>query len=125
MSKAHHNLPEITFKAIGLSLLLTILLAAANAYLGLKVGITISASIPAAVISMACLKLFRRHNILENNIVQTAASSGEALTAGIIFTVPALIVLKYWQQFYYYELVIIAALGGTLGVLFSVPLRRQ
>lgn len=124
MSKAHHNLPEITFKAIGLSLLLTILLAAANAYLGLKVGITISASIPAAVISMACLKLFRRHNILENNIVQTAASSGEALTAGIIFTVPALIVLKYWQQFYYYELVIIAALGGTLGVLFSVPLRR-
>lgn len=124
MTEDNKNLPEITVKAIFLAIILTVILAAANAYLGLKVGLTISASIPAAVISMACLRVFRQHNILENNIVQTAASAGEALTAGIIFTVPALIVIKFWYEFPYYQLVIIAALGGILGVLFSVPLRR-
>ncbi|MCP9473498.1 MAG: OPT/YSL family transporter, partial [Nitrospira sp.] len=78
--------PEITVKAVVLSVVLAALLAAANAYLGLFAGMTVSASIPAAVTSMAVLRLFRRSNILENNIVQTAASAGEALAAGVIFT---------------------------------------
>jgi putative OPT family oligopeptide transporter len=121
---ASTRLPEITIRVILLSVILTVLLAAANAYLGLKAGMTISASIPAAVISMAILRFFKNSNLLENNIVQTAASAGEALTAGIIFTVPALIVLHYWNHFAYWQTVTIAALGGTLGVLFSVPLRR-
>lgn len=124
MSMDKKNLPEITLKAIFLSIVLTVVLAGANAYLGLKVGLTISASIPAAVISMACLRFFREHNVLENNIVQTAASAGEALTAGIVFTVPALIVISFWQTFQYTQIVVIAILGGVLGVLFSVPLRR-
>ena len=87
------RLPEITVKAIVLSIVLAAVLAAANAYLGLFAGMTVSASIPAAVASMAILRLFRRSNILENNIVQTAASSGEALAAGVIFTIPALILV--------------------------------
>ena len=85
--------PEITVKAVVLSVVLAAILAAANAYLGLFAGMTVSASIPAAVASMAILRLFRRSNILENNIVQTAASSGEALAAGVIFTIPALLLV--------------------------------
>lgn len=121
---AEQRLPEITVKAFILSIILTIILAAANAYLGLRVGLTISASIPAAVISMGILRLFKKSNILENNIVQTAASAGEALTAGMVFTLPALIVLHYWSDFAYWPTVIIAMLGGILGVLCSIPLRR-
>ena len=124
MTQKSSNLPEITVKAVLLSIVLTVVLAAANAFLGLKVGLTVSASIPAAVISMAFLRMFREHSILENDIVQTAASAGEALTAVIIFTIPALIVISYWQKCNYLQLVGISALGGTLGVLFSVPLRR-
>ena len=82
------TLPEITPKAVVLSIVLAAVLAGANAYLGLFAGMTVSASIPAAVVSMAVLRLFRHSNILENNIVQTAASSGEALAAGVIFTIP-------------------------------------
>lgn len=118
------NLPEITFKGVILAIILTIVLAAANAYLGLKVGLTVSASIPAAVISMGVLRFFRHSNVLENNIVQTAASAGEALTAGIAFTLPALIVIHYWTHFHYLTSMGIALIGGILGVLFSVPLRR-
>lgn len=121
---ASQNLPEITFKAVVLSIILTIILAASNAYLGLKVGTTISASIPAAVISMGILRFFKNSNILENNIVQTAASAGEALVAGIAFIIPALIVLHIWSDFNYLETVLIAMTGGILGVFFSVPLRR-
>ena len=84
------TLPEITPKAVVLSIVLAAVLAGANAYLGLFAGMTVSASIPAAVVSMAVLRLFRESNILENNIVQTAASSGEALAAGVIFTIPGL-----------------------------------
>ena len=116
--------PEITFKAIVLGILLSIVLAGANAYLGLFAGMTVSASIPAAVISMGILRLFRNSNILENNIVQTAASAGEALAAGVIFTLPALIVMQYWTTFDYIETTLIAGLGGVIGVLFTVPLRR-
>ncbi len=118
------TLPEITLKAVILGVVLSAVLAGANAYLGLKVGITVSASIPAAVISMALLRLFRESNILENNIVQTAASAGESLAAGVIFTLPALIMLQYWQNFEYVPTMAIALCGGVLGVLFTIPLRR-
>lgn len=118
------SLPEITVKAVILGVLLSIILAGANAYLGLFAGMTVSASIPAAVISMGILRLFKQSNILENNIVQTAASAGESLAAGVIFTLPALIVMGYWTTFDYWETTIIAGLGGLLGVLFTIPLRR-
>ena len=117
-------LPEITPKAIVLSVVLAAILAAANAYLGLFAGMTVSASIPAAVVSMAVLRLFRRSNILENNIVQTAASSGEALAAGLIFTIPALLLVGYWTSFDYRQTMLIGMVGGLLGVLFTIPLRR-
>jgi putative OPT family oligopeptide transporter len=118
------TLPEITVKAVVLSLVLAAVLAAANAYLGLFAGMTVSASIPAAVASMAILRLFRRSNILENNIIQTAASSGEALAAGVIFTMPALLLVGYWSDFDYWQTASIATVGGLLGVLFTIPLRR-
>ncbi len=116
--------PQLTFKAVVLGIVLAMLLAGANAYLGLFAGMTVSASIPAAVISMGVLKLFRNSNILENNIVQTAASAGESLAAGVIFTLPALIMLGYWEVFDYWWVCMIAGIGGLLGVLFTVPLRR-
>jgi putative OPT family oligopeptide transporter len=118
------NLPEITIKSVILGIVLSIVLAGANAYLGLFAGMTVSASIPAAVLSMGILRLFRGSNILENNIVQTAASAGESLAAGVIFTLPALIVMQYWTTFNYWETTLIAGLGGVIGVLFTVPLRR-
>lgn len=121
---AEDDFPQITFKAVVLGILLSAILAGANAYLGLKVGMTVSASIPAAVISMAALRMFRRSNILENNIVQTAASAGESLAAGVIFTLPALILLRYWSDFPFIDTMAIAMFGGILGVLFTVPLRR-
>lgn len=117
-------LPEITVKGVILSVILAAVLAGANAYLGLFAGMTVSASIPAAVVSMAVLRLFRRSNILENNIVQTAASSGEALAAGVIFTIPALLLIGFWTTFDYWQTTAIALVGGLLGVLFTIPLRR-
>jgi putative OPT family oligopeptide transporter len=121
---AEVTLPEITVKGVILSVVLAAVLAGANAYLGLFAGMTVSASIPAAVVSMAVLRLFRESNILENNIVQTAASSGEALAAGVIFTIPALLLIGYWTSFDYGQTAAIAAVGGLLGVLFTIPLRR-
>ncbi len=121
---ASKSLPEITVKAVILGFILSAVLAGANAYLGLKVGLTVSASIPAAVISMAILRFFRESNILENNIVQTAASAGESLAAGVIFTLPALLMLQYWQGFDFLATMSIALTGGVLGVLFTIPLRR-
>lgn len=121
---AARRLPEITLKALLLAVVLAVVLAGANAYLGLKVGLTVSASIPAAVISMAILRFFRESNILENNIVQTAASSGEALAAGVIFTLPALVILRYWQGFEWLPVMAVAITGGILGVMFTIPLRR-
>ena len=118
------QLPEITPKAILLGILLSMILAGANAYLGLFAGMTVSASIPAAVISMGLLNLFRKSNILENNIVQTAASAGESLAAGVIFTIPALVLMGAWSEFNYLEVAKIAAVGGVIGVLFTVPIRR-
>ena len=115
---------EITVKAIFLSIGLSILLSAAMAYLGLYAGMTVSASIPAAIVSMGILRLFRNSNILENNIVQTAASAGESLAAGVIFTIPALVIIGYWDSIDAWEVTKIAMMGGILGVLFTVPLRR-
>ena len=124
MNLEKRSLPEITIKAVVLGVVLSVVLAAANAYLGLFAGMTVSASIPAAVVSMGVLRLFRRSNILENNIVQTAASAGESLAAGVIFTLPALVILNFWQDFNYLWVTLIAGLGGILGVLFTIPLRR-
>ena len=115
---------EITFKAIILGILLSMLMSGAMAYLGLFAGMTISASIPAAVISMGVLALFKQSDILENNLVQTAASAGESLAAGVIFTIPALVLLGYWQEFNYVEVAKIATVGGIIGVIFTIPLRR-
>ncbi len=120
----HVSLPEITIKVLVLGFILTVVLAAANAFLGLKVGVTVSASIPAAVISMGVLRFFKNSNILENNMVQIMASVGEALTAGIAFILPALIILHVWERFDYWQTVITSLLGGCLGVLFTIPLRR-
>ena len=120
----NHKLPEITIKALFLGVILSMILAGANAYLGLFAGMTVSASIPAAVISMGVLSVFKKSNILENNIVQTAASAGESLAAGVIFTIPALVLLGHWETFNYLEVAKIAAIGGVIGVLFTVPLRR-
>ena len=117
-------IPEITVKAVLLGIILSMVLAGANAYLGLFAGMTASASIPAAVISMGILSLFKKHNILEDNLVQTAASAGESLAAGVIFTIPALLLMGYWDTFNYLEVAKIASVGGLIGVLFTIPLRR-
>lgn len=121
---ADRNIAELTVKALILGALLSMILAAANAYIGLLVGLTVSASIPAAAASMGILRLFRRSTILENNMVQTAASAGESLVAGIIFTIPALVMMKAWSGYEYGPMVAIAVLGGVLGVAFTIPLRR-
>lgn len=115
---------QLTLRAILLGLVLAAVLGAANAYLGLMVGLTVSASIPAAVLSMALLRLLGNSNPRENNIVQTAASAGEALAAGAIFTLPALVLLGAWQGFDYGWTLALTAAGGLLGVLFVIPLRR-
>ncbi|MBC7988122.1 MAG: oligopeptide transporter, OPT family, partial [Luteimonas sp.] len=116
--------PQLTFRAVLLAIILAVILAAANAYLGLFAGLTIATAIPAAVVSMAILRLLGGGTILENNIVQTGASAGSSIAAGVIFTIPALVILGYWQDFRYSWVLAIAGLGGLLGVLFSVPLRR-
>ncbi|OJY14600.1 MAG: oligopeptide transporter, OPT family, partial [Legionella sp. 40-6] len=115
---------ELTLRAVLLGIVLTVLLAMSNAYLALKLGILTSASIPAAIISMGILRFFKSPTILENNAVQTAASAGEAVAGGIVYTIPALIIIGYWNHFDYLTNFFIAACGGVLGVLFSIPLRR-
>lgn len=121
---ASKNIPEVTIKSVLLGIILAILLAGSNAYLGLKMGQTLSASIPAAVISMSILRLFRNSTILENNIAQTIASAGEVVAAGIIFTIPALVVMGYWQHFDYWQITLVGLIGSILGILYSIPLRR-
>src|SRR5215468_9086726 len=116
--------PQLTFRAMALSIVLAMILAAANTYLGLFASLTIASAIPAAVVSMAVLRALGGGHILENNIVQTGASAAASIAAGVIFTVPALVILGYWTEFRYSWVLAIAGLGGILGVLFSVPLRR-
>jgi putative OPT family oligopeptide transporter len=117
--------PQLTARAIILAIVLAVILAAANTYLGLFAGMTIASAIPAAVVSMAVLKALGGGGILENNIVQTGASAGTSIASGVIFTVPALVIMGYWPDFKYWWVLAIAGLGGLLGVLFSVPLRRS
>jgi putative OPT family oligopeptide transporter len=117
--------PQLTARAIILAIVLAVILAAANTYLGLFAGMTIASAIPAAVVSMAVLRALGGGGILENNIVQTGASAGTSIASGVIFTVPALVIMGYWPDFKYWWVLAIAGLGGLLGVLFSVPLRRS
>ena len=114
---------ELTLRGIMLGAVLTVLFTAANVYLGLKIGITFATSIPAAVISMAVLKAFSGTTIQENNIVQTIASAAGTLSA-IIFVLPGLIMIGWWTGFPYWQSVAVIAVGGILGVMYSVPLRR-
>jgi putative OPT family oligopeptide transporter len=116
--------PQLTLRAVLLAIVLAMVLAAANTYLGLFAGMTIASAIPAAVVSMAVLRLLGGGGILENNIVATGASAGSSIASGVIFTSPALVILGYWSDFRYSWVLAIAGLGGILGVLFSVPLRR-
>lgn len=120
---AGKRIKEFSARAIILGVLLAVILGAANAYLGLKVGMTVSASIPAAVISMGILRgVFRRGTILENNMVQTIGSAGESIAAGVIFTIPALYLLGLAPEMI--TVTFMAGLGGVLGLLMMIPLRR-
>ena len=122
-SSDDHGLPELTLRGILLGGLITFAFTAANVYMGLKIGLTFATSIPAAVISMAVLRLFKSSSIYENNIVQTVASAAGTL-ASIIFVLPGLIIVGWWQGFPFWTSFAVTCLGGILGVMFSVPLRR-
>ena len=117
------DLPELTLRGMILGALLTVIFTASNVYLGLKVGLTFSSAIPAAVISMAVLRLAGNANILENNMVQTQASAAGTLSA-IIFVIPGMLMIGYWQDFELWQTLLVSACGGCLGVLFTIPLRR-
>jgi putative OPT family oligopeptide transporter len=116
---------EFTLRAVVLGALFGILFGAVSVYVGLRAGLTVSASIPIAVLSISILRAFGRSTILENNIVQTTGSAGESVAAGVIFTIPALIFLGFSLNTEYWRIFFLALLGGTLGVLFMIPLRRQ
>ena len=117
------TLPELTLRGIIIGGLITLIFTAANVYLGLKVGLTFATSIPAAVISMAVLRRFKGHNVKENNIVQTIASAAGTLSA-IIFVLPGLVMVGYWQGFGFVQTAGVCIIGGVLGVMYSIPLRR-
>ncbi|EAI4002958.1 oligopeptide transporter, OPT family [Campylobacter jejuni] len=117
------NLPELTLRGLVLGSILTIIFTASNVYLGLKVGLTFSSSIPAVVISMAVLSLFKTSNILENNMIQTQASAAGTLSS-VIFVIPGLFMCEYWSEFPLWQTFMICLCGGGLGVLFTIPLRR-
>lgn len=114
---------ELTIRGVVIGGLITLVFTAANVYLGLKVGLTFATSIPAAVISMAILRNFRDHSVVENNIVQTIASAAGTLSA-IIFVLPGLVMIGWWTGFLYWQTALVTALGGVLGVMYSIPLRR-
>src|SRR6188768_1749202 len=117
------TLKEFTLRGVIIGAVLTLLFTAANVYLGLKIGLTFATSIPAAVISMAVLKAFSDSTIQENNIVQTIASAAGTLSA-IVFVLPGLIMVGWWTGFPYWLSVAVIGIGGILGVMYSVPLRR-
>ena len=121
--RAGDAVKELTLRGIILGAVLTVILTAANVYAGLKIGLTVATSIPAAVISMAVLKAFRDSTIQENNIVQTIASAAGTLSA-IVFVLPGLVMIGWWTGFPYWLSVAVIAIGGILGVMYSVPLRR-
>ncbi len=120
---AESKLPEMTFRAVFLGVIMAVVLGAANTYIGLKAGMTISATFPAAVVAMAVMRVLRG-SILEENIARTTASVGEALAAGAIFTIPAFVISGVWSEFNYWESTVIMLVGGVLGVLFIIILRK-
>ncbi|HKS82532.1 MAG TPA: oligopeptide transporter, OPT family [Candidatus Acidoferrales bacterium] len=122
---ASENLTEFSLRAVILGSLFGILFGAVSVYVGLRAGLTVSASIPIAVLSISILRAFGRSTILENNIVQTTGSAGESAAAGVIFTMPALIFLGFSLNTEYWRIFFLALMGGWLGVLFMIPLRRQ
>src|SRR5450432_1265935 len=115
--------PELTVRGLIVGVIITLVFTAANVYFGLKAGLTFSTSIPAAVISMAILRSFKNSTIQENNIVQTVASAAGTLSS-IIFVLPGLVMIGWWTGFPYWASFAICALGGILGVMYSIPLRR-
>ncbi len=122
---ASQNLPEFTIRAVLFGALFGIIFGAVTVYVGLRAGLTVSASIPIAVLSISILRAFGKASILENNIVQTTGSAGESVAAGVIFTLPALIFLGFSLNTEYWRIFSLALIGGWLGVLFMIPLRRQ
>src|SRR5581483_3190884 len=119
-------MPEFTWRAIILGAIFGLIFGAATVYLALKAGLTVSASIPIAVLAIAVFKRIGRSTILENNIVQTIGSAGESLASGVAFTIPALIFLASGEGFFtYFNIFTLSLVGGTLGVLLMVPLRRS
>lgn len=119
------QIKEFTFTAVLLGVVIGVVMTAANVYLGLYAGMTVSASIPAAVIAMGVYKgVLRRNSVHQSNIVQTMASAGESLAAGVIFTLPALVIVGAWQGFQFWPTTLIAIAGGLLGVVFMIPLRK-
>jgi len=120
---ASKTMAELTFKALFLGVVMAVVLGAANAYLGMKAGLTVAATFPAAVVAMAALRIFKG-TILEENIARTTASVGEALVAGAIFTIPAFVISGAWETLHYWEATAIMLLGGVIGVLFVIVLRR-
>jgi len=123
LSAVPQSVKELTVRGIILGGLITLVFTAANVYLGLKVGLTFATSIPAAVISMAVLRYFANHSVIENNIVQTIASAAGTLSS-IIFVLPGLIMIGWWTGFPFWTSAAICAVGGILGVMYSIPLRR-
>ncbi len=122
---ADQQLPELTMKAIVPGIFLGIIFGVATVYLGLKVGLTVSASIPIAVLAISFFKKWGKATILESNMVQTIGSAGESVAAGVVFTVPALLFLEGGRQYFeYFQIFVLALIGGFLGVLFMIPLRR-
>jgi putative OPT family oligopeptide transporter len=119
------TLAEFTVRVVILGALFGLLFGAVTVYVGLRAGLTVSASIPISVLSISILRAFGRSTILENNIVQTTGSAGESLAAGVMFTIPALIFLGFGKEFTFWRIFPLALLGGWLGVLFMVPIRRQ
>jgi putative OPT family oligopeptide transporter len=122
---SEERIGEFSLRAVVLGALFGILFGAVSVYVGLRAGLTVSASIPIAVLSISILRAFGRSTILENNIVQTTGSAGESVAAGVIFTIPALIFLGFSLNTEYWRIFFLALLGGWLGVLFMIPLRRQ
>ena len=117
------GLPELTFRAVFLGVLMALVLGAANAYLGMRAGLTVAATFPAAVVAMAALRMMGG-SVLEENISRTTASVGEALVAGAIFTIPAFVISGVWDELHYWESTAIMLVGGLLGVMFIIVLRR-
>jgi putative OPT family oligopeptide transporter len=116
---------ELSIRVFFFGVILAMVLSAANAYLGLFAGMTVSAAIPAAVMALGLMRFFRGSTIYECNLIGTCASAGESLAAGVIFTLPALLLLGFWEQFSYLWVAVIAGFGGLLGTLFTIPLRRS